>query len=109
MAKQLTINNNGRVYTLEFNRETVMAMERLGFDVNHVMEKPMTMLPMLFTGAFAMHHKALAQETVDGVYKSIKGKDKLLGALVTMYRDTVDTLFDEPEEDEGNAVWETNF
>ena len=53
MAKQITLKNNeGKVYTLEYTRQTVKMMERQGFVPEKVSEQPMTYLPTLFAGAF---------------------------------------------------------
>ena len=58
MAKTLTLKDNqGKVYTLEYTRQTVKVMERQGFIPDKVSEQPMTYLPTLFAGAFMAHHR----------------------------------------------------
>lgn len=109
MAKQLTITYDEKEYTLEFNRDSVRLLERAGFDPNLLGSQPVSMLPMLFEGAFRMHHRRLDKDVISRIYKSMKNKDKLLEALAEMYREPIEALFDEPEENEGNAEWGKNF
>ena len=109
MAKTITIPFEGNEFTLEFNRDSVKLMERAGFDTELIRSKPMTMLPMLFEGAFHMHHRRLDKEYIRRMFGKIKGKDELMTALLEMYNEPLNTLFDEPEEDEGNVEWGKNF
>lgn len=109
MAKQLTINYDEKTYTLEFNRDSVRLMERAGFDVNLIASKPVTMLPWLFEGAFHMHHRRLDKEVIQKIFAKLKNKDELLSVLAEMYREPVESLFDEPEDDAGNVEWGKNF
>ncbi len=109
MAKTITIPYNGTEYTLEFNRESVKLMERAGFDTEKLRSMPVTMLPMLFEGAFHMHHRREKKEVIEQIYSKIKGKDELMTALIELYTEPVKALFDEPEDDEGNVEWGKNF
>lgn len=109
MSKNITIPYNGTEYTLEFNRDTVKLMEKAGFDVERLRSMPMTMLPMLFEGAFRMHHRRVTKEVIEQIYAKIKGKDELLESLIVLYNEPLSALFDEPEGDEGNVEWGKNF
>lgn len=109
MAKTITIPYNGTEYTLEFNRDSVKLMEKAGFSIENIRTQPMTMLPMLFEGAFYMHHRRVDKDIIRKMYGKIKGKDELLEALVVLYNEPISTLFDEPEDDEGNVEWGKNF
>lgn len=60
-------NENGNVYTLEFNRDSVRFAENRGFDINDVARFPMTKLPELFFYAFRMHHKNVSREKTDRI------------------------------------------
>ena len=53
---------DGTEYVLEFNSETVKAAERAGFKMTEAMDKPMTMIPLLFFYAFKMHHPTMRQD-----------------------------------------------
>jgi hypothetical protein len=109
MSKTITIPYNGTEYTLEFNRESVKLLERAGFDINLIRPQPMTMLPMLFEGAFHMHHRRVEKDVIRKIFDKIKGKDELMNALLELYNEPVKALFDEPEDDEGNVTWGKNF
>ena len=108
-AKQLFLTHNGKRYTLEYNRDAVKLMERAGFDIDLIRSKPLTMLPMLFEGAFHMHHRRADKDVIRKMFEKIKGKDELMTALIEMYNEPLNTLFDEPEDGEGNVEWGKNF
>lgn len=107
MAKTLTLKDNqGKVYTLEYTRQTVKVMERQGFIPDKVSEQPMTYLPTLFAGAFMAHHRNIKAEEIEKIYARLPNKHDLIGKLVEMYNDPIMTLLDEPDEhDEGNMSW----
>ena len=110
MAKTLIINDpvSGVKYTLEYTRRTVQQMEKAGFVANEVERKPVTMLPMLFAGAFLAHHKNVKRQVIDELYARMNRKDELVAALVDLYSEPVLTLLDDPEDQEaqGNVSWE---
>lgn len=106
MAKQLTIEHEGKTYTLEFSRSSVRALERRGFIVGDVGDKPMMILDM-FAGAFSMHHSNVKREKIEEIYDSLGNKEKLIEALSEMYSEPIETLTAEPET--GNATWTANW
>lgn len=57
----------GREYTLEYNRRTVVKTEKAGLDVNAIESKPMTMIYIMWWGAFLMHHPHMTQEQTDKI------------------------------------------
>ena len=63
----ITDPDEGREYTLEYNRRTVAKTEQAGFDVNQIESKSMTMIPLLFWGAFLMHHPHMTKEQTDKI------------------------------------------
>lgn len=109
MAKQLTIAdpNSGVTYTLEYTRKAVEMMEKQGFVAADVERKPITLLPVLFAGAFLAHHRFVKKDVIESVYVRLPHKDELIGKLVEMYNEPLVTLLDEPEqgESEGNLSW----
>lgn len=109
MAKTLSFDFEGEHYTLEYTRRTVKEMEDEGFTISAIRNKPLTMFPMLFRGAFKCHHKRVKKETVDLIYKRFTNKEELVEKLVEMYNEALDSLFEEPEENEKNVRWKTNF
>lgn len=57
----------GKEYTLEFSRKSVAKAEQAGLDVNQLESKSMTMIPLLFWGAFLMHHPHMTREQTDKI------------------------------------------
>ncbi len=109
MAKQIKVTHNGEQYTLEYTRKTIEAMERGGFSISNVQTKPMSTLPALFAGAFLAHHRNVMQNKIDKIFAAQKNKEQLVEKLAEMYNEPIVSLLDDPEENEGNAEWETNW
>ena len=63
----ITDPDEGREYTLEFSRRTVVKTEQAGLEVNQLESKSMTMIPILFWGAFLMHHPHMTREQTDKI------------------------------------------
>jgi hypothetical protein len=103
MSKQITFTFEDKDYTLEYTRRTVRQMEESGFVAREIDNKPMTLLPQLFAGAFLAHHKYIKQEVIERIYNAMPNKEDLIGALAEMYNDPIVTLMDEPTE--GNVEW----
>ena len=95
-------------YILEFSRRTVAAMESNGFILQKVMEKPASMFPQLFTGAFMMHHPRMKEEKINEIYKVLTEKDELMAALIESYQAPLNALFEEPEEETKKVHWKKN-
>lgn len=110
MSKTIKFTYKGVNYTLEYSRETVSQMESKGFRLNEMDSMPQTMVSMLFAGAFLMHHRKVAINTslVEEIFGKFTNRDELITTLVKMYQEPVLSLFDEPEEDEGNIKWGTD-
>ena len=107
--KTITFTYEGKIYTLEYCRKTASLIEGRGFSIDEVGSKPNTMLPLLFWGAFQMHNRGTTTETTDEIFKRITKRDALFGKLIDMYAETVNTLTDEPEENEGNVDWDPSW
>lgn len=109
MAKQLSFTYEGKDYTLEFTRHTVEQMEREGFNISELRDKPMTTLPTLFAGAFRANHRFVKQSLIDEIYVRLPEKAELIGKLGEMYNEPLSALLDEPEAGEGNVSWTANW
>ncbi len=105
MAKRINFEYKGKEYTLEFNRKAVETLERQGFVAGDFTEKPMTVLPTLFRGAFLMHHPTIKREIVDEIFAIMTNKQELIGKLAEMYNEPILALIEEPEENTGNIQW----
>lgn len=108
-AKTLSFTYEGKMYTLEFDRKRVRALEQRGFNINELDVKPITLLPMLFWGAFQKNHKGITRDTTDAILEKMKNRDSLFDKLAEMYVAPVNSLFDEPDESEGNVSWDTSW
>ena len=105
MAKTITLNYKENEYTLEFTRRTVRAMEENGFVISDISQKPVSGIPTLFAGAFLAHHRLVKPSVIEEIYEALTKKEDFLEKLAEMYREPIESLFDEPEESEGNATW----
>lgn len=105
MSKKIKLSYEGKEYTLEYTRNTALALEQRGFVLSDVRNKPVSSLVTLFNGAFVANHRRLEGSVVEKIFDSLKDKEKLLAALVGMYDETVSSLMDSTD-DEGNATWE---
>ncbi len=109
MAKQLFIKYNDKEYTLEFTRKSIEIMEKRGFRIADIQDKPVTTLPALFAGAFLAHHKFVKPEVTDEIFAKLKNKDELLTKLAEMYNEPILAMLDETEDSEGNLDWEPSW
>lgn len=110
MSKQITFSYDGKDYKLEFTRRTIRQMEENGFNIQLIGEKPMTMLPDFFAGAFRANHKNVKREVIDEIYTNMLNKDKLIEKLVEMYNEPLSALMDEPDENSVKKVdWMASF
>lgn len=98
MSKQIIFDYEGTTYTLEFTRKSVKRMETRGFVFDELDTKPVTRIPELFAGAFIANHQGINSDTIDNIYNAFEDKDSLIGALVEMYADTINTLTEKPEK-----------
>lgn len=106
MNTKINLTYKGETYTLEYDRMSVKLLEEHGFKLEEFLDKPMSNVELAFTGAFIKNHKKVKQTTVDEIYKELKGKKELIAQLQKMISECYDSLFDEPEDDEGNVTWE---
>ncbi len=98
----ITDPDNGREYTLEFSRKTVAKTEDAGLDVNRLDAASMTMIPLMFWGAFLMHHPHMNKEQTDKIlFDGLGGlKPEELEHLGKLYAAPFQTLI--VKEDEEN-------
>lgn len=107
MATKITVSYQGKEYTLEYTRQTVRQLESQGFILAQLVDKPVTMMPLLFYGAFLQHHKGIKRSLVDEMYENMLNKvgdEGLVNVLIEMYSETINTLTEDKEIEEGNAA-----
>ena len=109
MNKQLKFTYQDKEYCLEFTRKSVEAMENSGFIASDINDKPMTVLPKLFAGAFLANHRFIKSELINEIYSKLPNKGDLIAKLSEMYNEPIMALIDEPEESEGNVEWTASW
>ena len=103
---KINLTYEKKEYVLEYNRQSVKTMESQGFVLEELTTKPMTMIPLLFAGAFIKNHSGkdgVKRKVVDEIFEEIGDKTALMEALMEMYADTLSTLTE--GSGEGNATW----
>lgn len=108
MNKNITIEYNNKTYTLEYNRRTVQQMESTGFKISELVDKPATNLPLLFQGAFLMHHRFEKPELINEIYDSLTDKHGLITALAELYNEPLVTLLEDSDGTK-NATWTASW
>lgn len=103
--KNIKFEYKGIKYTLEFTKRTERMMEANGFNIGLVGEKPQTMIPELFAGAFLCNHRSTKRELIDEIYDQISDKEGLLTKLGEMYNEPLEALMDS----QGNLNWEASW
>ena len=99
----ITDPDTGHEYTLEFTRASVRKCEAAGLDINLAASKSMTLIPLLFWGAFQAHHKNIKQETTDKIlFDGLGGlSDEEIAYLAELYAEPFKALI--VTDDEGTG------
>lgn len=100
---KINLTYNKKDYILEYNRQSVKTMEQQGFVLEDLTAKPMTMIPLLFQGAFIKNHRGIKRNLMDEIFEELGDKTALMEALMEMYAETLGSLTDSTGE--GNATW----
>lgn len=109
MNTKITFEKDDVKYILEYDRKSIAAIEKLGFNVNEFADKPMTMLPLAFRGLFIKNHKFVKESFIEECFDEFKNKTKLIEIIGTMLAETYESLqstTDEKGNDLGNIDWE---
>ena len=110
MATQITVTYKNTDYVLEYSRATAKQIEDQGFVLDHLSERPATMIPLLVYGAFLKHNRGIKRSLVDEIYENLVGKvgkdgeEGFISVLGEMYAETVSSLVGDNTVDEGNAA-----
>lgn len=103
---KINLTYEKKEYVLEYNRQSVKTMESQGFVLEELTTKPMTMIPLLFSGAFIKNHSGkdgVKRKVVDEIFNEISDKTALMEALMEMYAETLATLTE--DNSGGNVTW----
>lgn len=102
MSKQITITDpiSEQVYTLEYNRKSILRAIEAGFDPYKMAEgdvESVLMIPVMFNCAFDMHHGIKPEEETDAIYNMIGDKQGLIGALADAFTAPINALTEDPK------------
>ena len=107
----ITDPEEGREYTLEFSRKTVAKTEQAGLDVNRLESASMTMIPIMWWGAFLMHHPHMTREQTDKIlFDGLGGLNEAeMSYLGKLYAAPFQTLIASEEEGENPRKMAVKF
>lgn len=107
MNKKIEFTFDGVDYTLEYNRDAIIFMEKKGFNISELESKPLTMIEILWQGAFWKNHRKEKADTIEKIYESISNKSELNAALSEMFIEAYSVLIGDSEETDEtkNIVW----
>lgn len=97
MAKRIEFDYEGRHWIMEFNARTVKEVQSSGFKAEEISDKSLIMLPLLFRGAFLMHHRGTKTDVLDKIMQNMGNKEELYAKLIEMYNEPVEALIEEPD------------
>ena len=107
MNTKINITYKDINYTLEYSRMTIKMIENEGFEMEKFSKQPMTMIELVFRGAFYKNHRKVSENTIEEIYNSCTNKEKLLETITTMINECYTSLMEDPKgNNEGNATWE---
>ena len=102
-VKPITLTlEDGTVYTLGFNRESVRFAESRGFKIDEVFDYPLTNIPLFWFLAFRANHKNVARSKTDQILEDMHGLNKeILERLFQLYHQPYDSLISLDEDEAG--------
>lgn len=106
LTTKIRFTHNGKSYALEYTRDSVKEMERRGFVAAEILEKPLTVLPELFAGAFIANHRFVSRKKIDEIFTQFDDKCDLLNALAEMYSLVLEEFVAELEQVKNGLPWE---
>lgn len=98
---KLTDNDNGKVYTLEFNREAVIWCENKGVRLNNLNDITLNTIQTIWVGAFKYHHPEVSQTLALKLLDEVKLSQKAIERLLELYALPYNTLL--LDEDNGES------
>lgn len=111
--KKIELTYMGKQYTLEFNRRTVLKLEKAlradGINLVEMTENEnanplelVSIVDTMFTYAFKMHHPNVTQDVIDTIFEKLGNKEQLSGVLFEIVTAPINALADNKE---GEITW----
>lgn len=97
---KITDNESGKVYVLDFSRDSVVFMESRGFKRDDVIDYPVTKIPELFYYAFRKNHRDVPRNKTNAILESMRGlSPSLLERLLKLFNQAaMSNTFQEDED-----------
>lgn len=90
---------DGDEYTLEFSRQSVVFTNKQGFDITKIESNAEEMIPILWYGAFRMHHQNVSRQKTDKLYEDMGGlTSAAMERLVLLYLKPRQAMFRDEED-----------
>lgn len=100
---RITDKDTGKVYELDFSRESVRYVESQGYKINETFEFPNVNIPKLFYYAFRKNHKNVPLNKTNDILDKMGGlTEKIVIRLVDLY--TQATMANNVIQEEGDLV-----
>ena len=103
---RITDNDTGKVYELDFSRESVRFVENQGFKIEETFDFPNVNIPKLFYYAFRKNHRNVSLDQSDKLLDKMGGlTEKIAIRLVDLYRQATmaNNIIQENEDLEKNS------
>lgn len=95
----------GETYRLEYDRDSVVYAEKLGFNVTEAASAYATDMVTLFRAAFHKNHRNVPVATIDDLWDHMPNKGEVFMKLFEMFMEPYNALLAEPKKgDAKNAV-----
>lgn len=100
---KITDVDSGKVYELDFNRESVKFVEQQGYKLEETFDYPNVNIPKLFYYAFRANHRNVSLQQTNALLDKMGGiTEKIALRLVDLYRQaTMSNNVIQDEEDLG--------
>ena len=105
MAKAIRFTFKDEEYVLQFTKRTIKEMEDKGFRIREIGDRPMTLWPMLFKGAFLANHRSTKESVVEEIYDAMPNKQALVEAMIELYDEPYSAMMDDPDDAVPNVNW----
>ena len=84
---RITDNDTGKVYELDFSRESVTFVEQQGYKIDETFDFPNVNIPKLFYYAFRKNHRNVSLQQTTALLDKMGGRtEKIAIRLVDLYR-----------------------
>lgn len=109
MARKITLTDakTKESYVIEYDRDSILYAESIGFDATKAQGAIATDMVTLFRAGFHKNHPLVGKDVVYEMWDRISDKQGLFSILMQMFQEPYEALLSEPAKDsKGNVTWE---